>query len=44
MLLSQHNLFFYGRMMREIRQAITDNNFDAYYEQFYETYTHSAKN
>ncbi len=38
MLLSQHNLFFYGRMMREIRQAITDNRFDTYRQEFYNMY------
>jgi queuine tRNA-ribosyltransferase len=39
MLLSQHNLFFYGRMMREIRTAIEQGNFPDYAQEFYEQYT-----
>lgn len=38
MLLSQHNLFFYGRMMREIRDAIASNTFDNYQQEFRQKY------
>jgi queuine tRNA-ribosyltransferase len=38
MLMSQHNLFFYGRMMAEIRTAIENNNFDNYHQEFLATY------
>jgi len=34
MLLSQHNVFFYGRLMAEIRQAIENNEFSNYYQSF----------
>lgn len=38
MLLSQHNLYFYGRMMREIREAISENRFKEYHDLFLEQY------
>ena len=33
LLISQHNLFFYHQFMREIREAINDDSFLAYYQQ-----------
>ncbi|MFT6212924.1 MAG: queuine tRNA-ribosyltransferase [Alphaproteobacteria bacterium] len=38
MLLSQHNIFFYGRLMAEIRSAIEENNFDNYHAEFLAQY------
>lgn len=43
MLLSQHNLFFYGRMMQEIRDSIKNNNFFSYQENFLEQYANQSK-
>lgn len=41
MLLSQHNLYFYGRMMREIREAIERDQFTDYHQEFLERYNAS---
>ncbi|MEM6603276.1 MAG: tRNA guanosine(34) transglycosylase Tgt [Pseudomonadota bacterium] len=38
MLLSLHNLHFYGRMMKEIREAIRNDQFEQYEQQFLENY------
>lgn len=38
MLMSQHNLFFYGRMMQEIRSSIKENKFEDYKAAFLEKY------
>jgi queuine tRNA-ribosyltransferase len=38
MLMSQHNLFFYGRMMKEIRDSVENNNFNNYQNNFTERY------
>jgi queuine tRNA-ribosyltransferase len=38
MLLSQHNLYFYGRMMREIRTAIMENRYANYANEFLKQY------
>lgn len=39
MLLSLHNIYFYGRMMSEIREAITQNSLKEYAKSFLEQYS-----
>lgn len=44
MLLSQHNLYFYGRLMKEIRNAIETDTFNDYYRVFLENYLANIEN
>ncbi len=38
-MISYHNLFFYLNMVKEAREAIKQNKFDEFYDQFYKNYT-----
>lgn len=41
-LVSYHNLHFYMTMVKEARQAILEDRFDEYYNEFYKNYTSNA--
>ncbi len=43
MLLTQHNITFYETLMQQIRQAIEENRFDAFYQSFLERYKDERK-
>jgi queuine tRNA-ribosyltransferase len=43
MLLTQHNITFYETLMKQIRQAIEENRFDAFYQSFLERYKDERK-
>ena len=43
MLLTQHNIWFYQNLMRQIRQAIEENHFTEFHDQFMERYAHDRK-
>ncbi len=43
MLLTQHNIWFYQNLMKQIRQAIEENRFTEFHNQFMERYAHDRK-
>ena len=43
MLLTQHNITFYETLMQQIRQAIEENRFEAFYQSFLERYKDERK-
>jgi len=40
MLLSYHNLYFFLKLMRDIRQAIKENQFNEFKKEFLDNYAH----
>ena len=43
MLLTQHNIHFYQNLMRQIRQAIDEQRYQAFHDGFMERYAHDRK-
>ncbi len=43
MLLTMHNIWFYENLMKQIRQAVAENRFDAFHDAFMARYAHDRK-
>ena len=43
MLLTEHNIWIYENLMKQIRQAIAENRFKAFHDSFRERYAHDRK-